>query len=133
MKSLILATILVSGLFYSQCSKAGAAELQNLDVLKMQEIPAGSYNVQLQYEGKTETAKLSIKENRATFVNSSSSRLEGLSGEFELIGNGVFLARLASKAGGKSQWWIFQPDGSATVKEIPDRGEKQTARRETNL
>jgi hypothetical protein len=72
---------------------------------------------------------LSIKNNRATFVKPSSSKFNGLSGEFELIGNGVFLARLASKAGGASQWWIFQPDGSARIKEIPDRGEKQTAKR----
>jgi hypothetical protein len=113
-------------------SEADAAEKPSLDVLRMQEIPTGFYDVQLRYEGKNETAKLSIKENHATFVKSSYTKLEGLSGEFELIGNGVFLARLASKAGGKSQWWIFHPDGSATVREIPDRGEKQTAKRTTN-
>jgi len=132
MKSLLMVSMLVWGLCYTGPSEADAAEKQSLDVLKMQEIPAGFYDVQLQYEGKNETARLSIKENRATFAKSSSSKLEGLSGEFELIGNGVFLARLASKAGGKSQWWIFQPDGSATVREIPDRGEKQAAKRATN-
>jgi hypothetical protein len=100
-----------------------------LAVLARQEIPAGFYEVQLQYEGRNETVKLSIKGNRAAFVKASSNKLEGLSGGFELIGNGVYLARLACKGGGASQWWIFRPDGSATVKEIPDRGEKQIAKR----
>jgi hypothetical protein len=94
----------------------------------MEEIPPGLYDVQLQFQGKNETVQLSIKDNRAAFVKSSSRQLEGLAGEFELIGNGVFLARLACRGGAASQWWIFHPDGSATVKEIPDRGERQIAR-----
>jgi len=128
MKSVVVISMLVWGLCYAGSPQSNAAEKPSLDVLKMKEIPAGSYDVQLQYEGKDQTVKLSIKNNRATFVKSSSSKLEGLSGEFELIGNGVFFARLACKAGGASQWWIFHSDGSATVKEIPDRGEKQTAK-----
>jgi len=129
MKNLLIIATLLWSLYCTGFSRADAAEKATLDVLKMQEIPAGSYDVQLQYEGKNETVKLSIKNNRATFVKSSSSKLEGLSGGFELIGNGVFFARLSCKAGGASQWWVFHPDGSATVKEIPDRGEKQTAKR----
>jgi hypothetical protein len=129
MKNSLIISMLVWGLCCAVFPDGDAAEKASLDVLKMQEIPAGSYDVQLQSEGKNETVKLSIKNNRAVFVQASSSKLEGLSGGFELIGNGVFLARLACKAGGASQWWIFHPDGSATVKEIPDRGEKQTAKR----
>ena len=26
-----------------------------------------------------------------------------------------------------TQYWVFRPDGIADIKEIPDRGEKQTA------
>jgi hypothetical protein len=133
MKRLLVISMLITGLCYVVSPEMDAAEKPTLDVLKMREIPAASYDVQLQYEGKNETVKLSIKNNRATFVKSSSSKLEGLSGEFELIGNGVFFARLSSKAGAASQWWIFHPDGSATVKEIPDRGEKQTAKRSSDL
>jgi hypothetical protein len=132
MKRLLAISMLISGLCCAVSPHASAADNPSLDVLKMHEIPAGSYDVQLQSEGKNETVKLSIKNNRATFVRSSSNIFDGLSGEFELIGNGVFLARLARKAGGASQWWIFHPDGSATVKEIPDRGEKQTAKRSSD-
>lgn len=106
-------------------SVAGA---ESLDVLKMSEIPPGSYEVQLQYEGTPATVKLNIEGNRAEFVKSSLSELEGLSGNFELLGNGVFVARLSCKAGGASQFWVFKSDGTAAVKEIPDRGEKQFAK-----
>lgn len=129
MKSILIISLFVWSVCSAVLPDAGAAEKTSLDVLKMEEIPAGTYDVQLQYGGKNEMVKLSIKNNRASFVESSSNRFEGLSGEFELIGNGVFLARLACKADHVSQWWIFQPDGSAKVKEIPDRGEKQTAKR----
>jgi len=50
------------------------------------------------------------------------------SGGFELLGNGVFVARLSSKTGNMTQLWLFQPDGTARVKENPDRGEKQVAK-----
>jgi hypothetical protein len=52
-----------------------------------------------------------------------------LSGEFELIGNGVFMARLAGGSHRATQLWVFKPDGIALVKEVPDRGEKQVAQR----
>ena len=105
-----------------------AADPAQLDVLKMQEIPAGRYDVQLQLEGNPQTVTVAIRNNRAAFVQTESDKLEGLSGQFELIGNGVFLARLRCQNHQASQWWIFHPDGTASVKEIPDRGEKQTAK-----
>jgi hypothetical protein len=108
-----------------------AAEEHKLDVLKMREIPAGHYDVQLQLAGKDHTVKLAIKNNRAAFVKTSTSKLEGLAGEFELIGNGVFMARLAGENHRATQWWIFHPDGTASIKEVPDRGEKQTAKPST--
>jgi hypothetical protein len=128
MKRLFLITVLVWSVCQPALQNAKAAEAPTLEVLKLRDVPAGYYDVQIQHEGKKETVLVSIQNNRATFVKSSSAQLEGLSGGFELIGNGVFLARLACKVGGKSQWWIFQPDGSATVKEIPDRGEQQRAK-----
>jgi hypothetical protein len=102
-----------------------------LDVLKMQEIPSGLYDVQLHLGNRSETVHLMIKNNRATFANTSTDKLDGMSGEFELIGNGVFMARLAGRNHRATQWWIFQPDGTASVREIPDRGEKQVAKRAT--
>lgn len=95
---------------------------------QMQEILAGSYDVQMQFAGQDQTVQLAITNNRAAFVKTSSEKLDGLSGQFELIGNGVFMARLAGKNHRATQWWIFNPDGTVTIKEIPDRGEKQMAR-----
>ena len=128
MKRLFLITVLAWGVCQTAPQYSWAAEKQTLEVLEMREIPAGHYDVQIWHGGKNETVRVSIHNHRATFVKSSSDDLDGLSGGFEHIGNGVFLARLACKAGGKSQWWIFQPDGSAAVKEIPDRGEQQRAK-----
>lgn len=125
MKTLTGILILLSSLCCAVFADDDVDEKAKLDVLKMQEIPSGLYDVQLQYGDKKETVRLSIKNNRAGFVQGTR---EGLSGDFKLLANGVFFARLSYKAGGKSQWWIFHPDGSATVREIPDRGEKQTAR-----
>ena len=127
MRTLRLLSIFIVALCTSLLTQPlNAAE--SLDVLKMTEIPPGSYDVQLQYEGTPATVKLNINGNRATFVESSLSKLEGMSGNFELLGNGVFLAFLRSKAGGATQIWVFKPDGTATIKEIPDRGEKQFAK-----
>lgn len=107
---------------------AEPANPAKLDVTSLDEVPPGSYDVQLQYEGKAATVKINVDKNRADFVESTSSKLEGLSGTFEPIGNGVFVARLRCRNGAASQFWIFKPDGTATIKEIPDRGEKQIAR-----
>ena len=98
-----------------------------LDVLNMQQIPAGQYEVKLQVGGQEQTVKIAIKGDRAVFLSASTDDLDGLSGRFELIGNGVFMARLAGRNSRMTEWWLFHPDGTATVKEIPDRGEKQTA------
>jgi hypothetical protein len=60
-------------------------------------------------------------------VNSNDARLKGLQGKFQLIGNGVFLIFFQNQNHRASQYWLFRNDGSAVVKEVPDRGEKQTA------
>jgi hypothetical protein len=119
-----LATIL----FYVIASAPAAAAGKALDVLNMTEIPAGTYDVQLEDGGKSETVKLNIKGGKARFIRSTSTKFEGLSGSFELIGNGVFVAHLSSRSGNATQIWLFRPDGTAKVKESPDRGEKQMAR-----
>lgn len=99
-----------------------------LDVLEMREIPTGLYDVQLELPGEAQTVTLAVQNNRATFVESGSETLQGLSGEFELIGNGVFRTRLTGDNYRATQSWVFHPDGTASVKEVPDRGEKQTAK-----
>jgi hypothetical protein len=94
----------------------------------MKEVPGGLYDVQLQLGTANQTVKLVVSNNRAAFVQASADKLAGFSGDFELIGNGVFMARLAGNNHRATQWWIFQPDGTALIKEIPDRGEKQVAK-----
>ena len=129
------------GLFLSVWGAAGsmapsalAEEGPKIDVLNIQEVPAGIYEVEFdEGEGKRATVRVSVKGNAATFLKSSLPKFNGLSGTFELIGNGVFLAKLKCAAGYTSQMWIFRPDGSAVVKEIPDRGEEQTARPVTRV
>ena len=104
------------------------SDQKQLDLAKMQEVPTGVYDAQLQIAGENQTLKLAITNNRAVFVMATTDKFDALSGEFEPIGNGVFMARLAGKNHTATQWWIFHPNGTATIKEVPDRGEKQTAK-----
>ncbi len=67
-----------------------------------------------------------VKENTAKCVNSDDAQLKGLQGKFQLIGNGVFVIYFQNEHHRASQYWLFRSDGSATVKELPDRGERQT-------
>ena len=112
----------------SLVQSAETAEKPKLDVLKMSEIPTGFYDVQLQFAGENQTVRLAIKGNRAAFVKADVGKLDEVSGKFEFIGNGVFMAQLAGRNHRATQWWIFHPDGTASIKEMPDRGEKQTAK-----
>ena len=119
---------LLTAMVFCTAAVSKAAERAQLNVFTMTQIPAGTYDVQLEDAGKRGTVKLAIEGDRAKFVKSSLPKFEGLSGEFELIGNGVFVARLSCKDGNVTQLWLFQPDGTAKVKENPDRGEKQVAK-----
>lgn len=99
-----------------------------LDVLEMRSVPAGNYLVTLQLDDQEQRVNIQVKEDLAKCVNSSAPRLNGMQGKFELIGNGVFAIFFQSEGGHRaSQWWLFRPDGTALIKEVPDRGEKQTA------
>jgi len=129
-KSLIISVMVLAVILCSavQTTAAESPGKDNLDVLKMKDVPEGEYEVQLQLSGRNHTVTLAIKNNQAAFVKTTDRKLDGLSGELELIGNGVFMTRLAGDNHRATQFWIFQPDGTAAVKEIPDRGEKQTAK-----
>ncbi len=132
MKNSLLVTAIVCASLFASAMGSAAADppgKEKLDVLNMREIPPGYYEVQLELSGKPQTAKISIQKNQAFFVKSTAIKLEGLSGKFELIGNGVYFAQLKSSQNYlASQWWIFHPDGTATIKEIPDRGENESAK-----
>ena len=122
---MVLAAILCSAV---QTSAAATPGKDSLDVLKMKDVPDGEYDLQLQISGRNHTVTLAITNNQAVFVRTTVGKFDGLRGEFELIGNGVFMVRLAGDNHRATQFWVFQSDGTAAVKEIPDRGEKQTAK-----
>lgn len=94
----------------------------------MKTVPDGHFLVLLDQAGRKSWLNLEVKSGQARAVAVSESRLEELRGEFQLIGNGVFLISLANEHHRATQFWVFHPDGSADVKEVPDRGEHQTAR-----
>jgi hypothetical protein len=94
----------------------------------MRSVPAGHYLLTLQIDGQEQQAKGEIKNGSAKCVKSSAPRLNGMEGKFEPIGNGVFMISFRNESGHRaSQFWVFRTDGTATVKEVPDRGQKQTA------
>jgi hypothetical protein len=99
----------------------------SLDVVRLTQAPAGSYEVTWQLGGSNVAAEVEISGAQAFCVSASSPKLEKMSAEFILIGNGVFLAPFAGPLHRATQFWVFQPDGSAVIKEIPDRGEVQKA------
>ena len=106
-----------------------AANEETIDVIKMAAIPDGNYLVALQIEGKgpVHHVNLECKDGKLKCVNSDESRLADWNGQSMHIGNGVFMVHLAGDSVRATQFWVFRPDGSAVIKEVPDRGEKQTA------
>lgn len=99
-----------------------------LDVLALRAPPAGHYLLNLQAHSPERWLNLHVTNSVAFGVNASDTALRGLRGEFQHVGNGVFLISLANSNHRATQFWVFQPDGSARVREIPDRGEQQVAR-----
>lgn len=100
-----------------------------LDVMAMTAVPDGRYTVTLelkQLDGTAATVELGAKDGVLGSATES-ERLGRVQGRTAYIGNGVFLVQLRGKGYMATQYWVFRPDGSAAIKEIPDRGEKQTA------
>lgn len=93
----------------------------------LKSVPEGNYQVTLEVEGQIRRMNLQVQGNRAKCVDSSDPKLGDIQGEFEPRENGVFLAFLQGMDFRASQIWVFRPDGSAAIREVPDRGEQQTA------
>lgn len=96
-------------------------------MLEMKSVPDGHFLVNLQIEGHDRMLNIKINGNVGECMKSNDTRFKGLRGEFQLVGNGVFLVFFRNDNHRASQYWLFQKDGTAVVKEVPDRGEKQTA------
>ncbi len=111
---------------------ATGAEPAKTDVLALEAMPDGRYSVTLelkQLDGKPATVELTAKDGRLTTDGADHPRLGRVEGRSQLVGNGVFIVFLSGSGYRATQHWVFKPDGSAVVREIPDRGEKQVAKR----
>src|SRR6266498_2418721 len=124
---MMMCVAFMSGVCLGQTQSAGNLRASEVKVLEMKSIPDGHFLVNLQTEGRDHLVNIEIKDNAAKCANSNDARLKELQGKFQLIGNGVFVIFFQNENHRASQYWLFQKDGTALVKEVPDRGEKQTA------
>jgi hypothetical protein len=100
---------------------------QAVSVADLKSVPDGNYLVTLEGGGQVQRLNLLIQNNRAKCVNSTDPKLKDIQGQFQLKGNGVFVAMLQAPDFRATQLWIFRADGAAAVREVPDRGEQQNA------
>ena len=104
-----------------------AAEKSGSGVLEMTSIPDGFYRANLRIDGQDRIANFEIRNHAVKCVNADYPKLKSLRGKFQLVGNGVFFVVLQNEQYQAGQHWVFHQDGSATLKEVPDRGEVQRA------
>lgn len=104
---------------------------------KPAEPKAGNYLLTLEMGEKKPRINVEIQGKAIRSVKSTDPELEGMKGEilaFKTQGRvipsvdaGAFLVRMRNDKHAMSQLWIFRKDGSAAVREVPDRGEMQSA------
>ncbi len=126
MKTSILSLLMLAACLAPVCAQK-AATTKQLDVLTLEAIPEGRYAVTLelkQLDGKPVNITLDSKDSQ---LSGKDPRLGEIKGRIQSIGNGVFMVQLRGTGYVATQFWVFQPSGLAMIKEIPDRGEKQTA------
>ncbi|MBM3832904.1 MAG: hypothetical protein FJ403_06465 [Verrucomicrobia bacterium] len=131
----IAALVLQQGTALFDCaSHAADAKPAPTNPTEMRAVPDGNYLVTLELNGKEQRLNLKVKDSAAQCVNSSDPILKGLRGRFqqylirnEIPRNGVFLLFLMNETQRMNQLWIFRNDGSAAIREVPDRGEMQRA------
>ena len=126
--NVLMCAVLVAGPFRPHRAQAADdVRTSETNVMELKAVPDGHFRVNLVWNRQERLLNVEVNGNRAKCVNSTEDRLKGLEGEFQLIGNGVFLIFFQNEHHRASQFWVFRKDGSATVREVPDRGEKQTA------
>lgn len=114
----------------SAAAEGPSAAAPKLDVLAMKVMPARRYETTLelkQLDGKSVTVELEVKGDEL-ISPALDGRLGQVRGRMMFIGNGVFMVQLTGTGYRATQHWVFHPDGTASILEIPDRGEKQTAK-----
>jgi hypothetical protein len=112
---------------YGQSRDAKKTKPLLANVLELKSVPDGHFLVNLELGGEERVLNFEVRDNMAKCVKASEARLKGLQGKFQLIQNGVFQIFLQGENFRASQIWIFRKDGSAAIREVPDRGEQQNA------
>lgn len=97
------------------------------EVLELSAVPSGRYRVNLRVDGRECRMDVEVRAGDVRCQKHDWDKLAGLGGRFQAIGNGVFLVYLSGPNHRATQFWVFHPDGTASVKEVPDRGEQQLA------
>jgi hypothetical protein len=124
-----IVVVILTGIFCFSVADGAEPGPGKLDVMGMKGIPDGKYSVKLelkQLDGEAVGVELEAREGRIS-SSDESGRLGRIQGKSQFIGNGVFMVQLQGKGYMATQFWVFRADGSAAIKEIPDRGEKQLA------
>jgi hypothetical protein len=126
MKTFLTKTIVTLALIAAPASFAAATAL---DISQLKSVPEKNYLVTLELNGKQERLNVKVEGNKAKVINSSDQALKAAEGQFQPHPRqpGVFAVTFQTKQGAMTQIWIFRPDGSAAVRENPDRGEQQSA------
>lgn len=129
MKTKLIGLILTAAwlIGHGEPSRAADTKPGAINVMEMRAVPDGHYLVNLELEGKEVWLNLKVKDQQAECVKSSDQMLKGLQGRFRQLGIGTFLLQLQNESYRASQVWIFRKDGSAAIRESPDRGEMQKA------
>jgi hypothetical protein len=107
--------------------RAADSRAAQLNVMEMRSVPDGNYLVTLEIDGKELLLNLKVTNNSAKCVNSANPQWKGAEGKFQQLGIGTFRLSLQNEAIRATQAWIFRKDGSAAIREAPDRGELQKA------
>src|SRR5262245_40692238 len=84
--------------------------------LQMKTVPDTNFLTNLEVNGQQFQVNFDVKDNFARGVATSDPRMNGLQGQFQLIGNGVFVISLGNQQHRASQFWVFHEDGSATIR-----------------
>lgn len=98
-----------------------------LNVAELSRVPDGHYRVNLEWNNRSSFINVLVRNGGAEVVAASDSHLQGMRGSFRLLESGRFALALQNDLHRATQVWIFRGDGSAAVREVPDRGEQQMA------
>jgi hypothetical protein len=131
-KALMVSLIVCTAFATTNCHAQGGAANRGVmnaysSRTNLKAVPDGNFLVNIEFEGKERLLNLEVKNGAARCVKSNEPRLQGASGKFRLLDTGVFLVSLQKQNVTVSQFWIFRMDGSAAIREAPDRGEVQKA------